>query len=87
MAIGSKGCFSCPPASSFCERCNSVAKDVMTYAHTLMGKEALEMLVVLRMNRALMEDMRNKYQSLTKQQFGMTLVELVEKDQQRMSSV
>ena len=77
MAVGSKGCIGFLPASSFCERCNSVAKDVMTDAHTLMGQEPLEMLVVLRMNRKFMEFMRSKYNSLTKQQFGMSLIELV----------
>ena len=87
MAVGSKGCIGFLPASSFCELCNSVAKDIMTDAHILMGEEALEMLVVLRMNRTFMEYMRKKYQSLTKQQFGMTLVELVEEEQQWMSSV
>ena len=87
MAMGSKGCIGFLPAASYCERCNSIAKDVMTDAHTLMDEEALEMLVVLRMNRTFMEHMRNKYQSLTKQQFGMTLVELVEKVQQKMLAV
>ena len=54
MAAGSKGCIGFLPAASFCERVNSVAKDVMTDAHTLMGVEALEMLVVLRINRNFM---------------------------------
>ena len=56
MAAGSKGCIGFLPAASFCERVNSVAKDVMTDAHTLMCDEALEMLVVLRINRKFMSD-------------------------------
>ena len=52
MASGSKGCISFLPAASFCERVNSVAKDVMTDAHLLMkDDDALKMMVVLRMNR------------------------------------
>ena len=46
-----------------------------------MGEEALEMMVVLRMNRKFMEYMRHKYSDLTKEQFGMSLVELVDGDQ------
>ena len=49
---------------------------VMTDAHTLMSDEELEMLVVLRMNRKFMEYMRSTFgQKLSKQPFGMTLVE------------
>ena len=55
MASGSKGCISFLPAASFCERVNSVAKDVMTDAHLLMKDDALEMMVVLRINREFME--------------------------------
>jgi len=80
MAAGSKGCIGFLPASSFCGRVNSVAKDVMTDAHTLMGREALEKLVVLRINREFMEYMRSKYNSLTKQQFGQTLVQIVKEN-------
>ena len=36
MAAGSMGCIGFLPAASFCQRANSVAKDVMTDAHTLM---------------------------------------------------
>ena len=76
MAAGSKGSIGFLPSQSFCERVNSIAKDVMTDAHTLMSDEELEMLVVLRMNRKFMEYMRSTYgQKLSKQPFGMTLVE------------
>jgi len=74
MAGGSKGCISFLPSQSFCERVNSIAKDVMTDAHTLMDDEELEMLVTLRMNRKFMEYMRGKYNHLSLQQFGKTLV-------------
>jgi len=78
MAQGSKGCIGFLPAASFCERVNSVAKDVMTDAHVLMGEKSLDKLVVLRINRGLMQYMRLKYNGLTQQQFGQTVVELVE---------
>ena len=77
MAMGLKDCVGFLPTASFCERCNSVAKEVMTDAYTLMGEEALEMLAVLQMNRVFMEHMRVK-SMLEKQQFGMPLVELDE---------
>ena len=86
MAVGSKGCIGFLPAASFCERCNSAAKDVMTDAHTLMGEEPLEMMVVLQMNRKFMEYMRSRYGSLTKEQFGMSLIEIVDCDQKMASS-
>ena len=58
MASGSKGCISFRSAVSFCERVNSVGKDVTTDAHLLMNGDALEMIVVLRMNHEFMEFMR-----------------------------
>ena len=80
MAAWSKGCISFLPAASFCERVNSVAKDVMTDAHLLMGDVALEMMVVLRINRNFMEFMRNKHNKVSQQQFGRTVIELAESE-------
>ena len=74
MASESKGAIRFLSAQSFCEWCNSIAKDVMSDAHTLMNDEDLEMMVVLRMNRKFMEYMRTHFSHLTKQQFGMTMV-------------
>ena len=51
-----------------------------------MGKEAPEMMVVLQMNRKFMEYMRSRYGSLTKEQFGMSLIEIVDGDQKMPSS-
>ena len=77
MSPGSKGYIGFLPAASLCERCNSVAKDVMTDAHCLMSQKSLEMMVVLRMNRNFMKYMHSKHSDLTQQQFEMTLVDLV----------
>ena len=87
MAVGSKGCIGFLPAASFCEQCSSAAKDVMTDAHTLMGEEPFEMMVVLQMNRKFMEYMSSKYSSLTKEQFGMPLIKIVDSDQKMPSSL
>ena len=75
MAAGSKGCIGFLPPASFCERVNSIAKYFMTDANTLMGVEALKMLVILQIHCNFMECMRSKYHHLTKQQFKMTVVE------------
>ena len=76
MASGSKGCISFLPAASFCERVNSVAKDVMTDAHLLMKHDALEMMVVLQMNHEFMEFMIKKHNNSSLQQYGKTIVEI-----------
>lgn len=47
---------------------------VMTNGNTLLGHEELEMIVVLRMNRAFMKYMRTHYNHLSKQDFAQTVV-------------
>ena len=44
------------------------------------------MMILLRMNRKFMEYMRSKYSGLTKEQFGMSLIEIVDCDQKMASS-
>ena len=83
MAAGSKGCIAFLPAASSCERVNSVAKDVMTGAHLLMKDNAVEKMLVLRINREFMEYMRKKHNNFTRQQFGRTVVELEETDEEK----
>ena len=51
-----------------------------------MGEEALEIMVVLRMNRKFMGYMHSKYSGLTKEQFGMSLIKIVDGDQKMPSS-
>jgi hypothetical protein len=53
--------------SSFCERINSVAEDVLTWgsAHCLIDAEReLEVAAVLRINRAFMEHMKEMHSDL-----------------------
>jgi hypothetical protein len=48
-------------ASSYAERINSAAALIMTDGRTLLGKELLEMCVLLRMNKVFMRFMRATY--------------------------
>ena len=50
--------------SSFCERMNSAAKNVMTEGRTLLSPQELEMMVVLRINRVFMEHMKLNHPEL-----------------------
>ena len=45
-------------AASFCERTNSIAKDVLDEGHTLLNDAELEGMVVLRANRNFMKPVR-----------------------------
>ena len=54
-------------ASSFCERINSVAKQVLTEGRSLLSEEELEMVVVLRVNKKFMEHMKAKHPELVRQ--------------------
>ena len=58
MAMDSNGYIGLLPTASFCEQCNSVAKDVVTDAHILIAKEAQGMLGVLQMNCVFMKHMQ-----------------------------
>jgi hypothetical protein len=50
--------------SSFCERINSVAKDILTEERTLLDERELEVVAVLRINRAFMEYMKEMHPGL-----------------------
>jgi len=77
MAGCSDGQIDALNAESFAERAISGANLVMTDGNTLLGDKELEMLVVLRMNRELMEFMRREYADEIKltQPYNMTVVE------------
>ena len=51
-------------SSSFCERINSVAKDILTEERTLLDERELEMVAVLRINRTSMEYMKEMHPDL-----------------------
>jgi hypothetical protein len=48
-------------ASSFCERMISVGNDVMPDGRAVLGDDLVEMVTVLRMNRAFMKMMKEKH--------------------------
>ena len=78
MASCSYGQIGALNAESFCERTLRVAGHVMDEGNTLLGDAELEMLTILRMNRAFMEFMRQHYPELTRsladQHFGKSVV-------------
>ena len=48
-------------AASFCERMNSIAKDIMDDGHTLLDSKELECMVILRANREFMKKVRGDW--------------------------
>ena len=60
-------------AESFAERTYRCAKDILTDGNSLLSHEKLGKVVVLRMNRRFMEQMRVKYSNISKQRFNLTL--------------
>jgi hypothetical protein len=54
-------------SSSFCERINSVAKDILTEERTLLDERELEMAAVLRINRTSMEYMKEVHPDLVQE--------------------
>ena len=56
----------------------SAANLVVNDGNTLLSDRHVEMLTILRMNRAFMEFMRANYNSVARQQFGASIVDMVE---------
>ena len=54
-------------ASSFCERINSVAKQVLTEGLIFLSEEELELVVVLRVNKKFMAHLKAKHLELVRQ--------------------
>jgi len=69
MATCSKGSIGSLLASSFCERINSCANQVLTLGNTLLGDGEMEKLVMCRMNRDFMVFMRKNYLQVADEQF------------------
>ena len=74
MAMSSRGQIGTLLAESFCERILSQSNLVLVDGNTLLSDEELEMVVVLRMNRAFMKYMRTHYNHLSKQDFANTVI-------------
>ena len=85
MATFSKGSVGCLLASSFCERINSCANQVVTDGNTLLSDKEMEMVVMLRMNETFITFMRKQYPHVAREQYGqfgtvLTTKEKVEDD-------
>jgi hypothetical protein len=50
-------------AASYCERMNSIAKDILDEGHSLLNDAELEGMVILRMNRTFMKHVRGKWRT------------------------
>ena len=61
MSTSSKGFIGSLLASSFCERINSCANQILTLGNTLLGDGVMEKLVMCRMNQDFMVFMRKNY--------------------------
>ena len=69
MATCSKGSIGSLLASSFCERINSCANQVLTLGNTLLDDGEMEKLVMCRMNQDFMVFMRKNYPQVSDEQF------------------
>jgi len=74
MATHSRGSIGSLLSSSFAERINSAANLVLTKGNSVLDPVTVDMLVVLRMNRSFMQHMREKYKTLSKQAFNVSVV-------------
>ena len=70
MATSSKGQLGALMAESFCERCISAANMISTDSNVRLGDEEIDMLVVLKMNKKIMDFMRTNYGKEIKKEFG-----------------
>ena len=77
MATCSRGSIRSFLASSFCERINSCANQVLTLGNSLLSDVEMEKLVMCRMNRDFITFMRKHYPDVAKEQFefGTVLTE------------
>ena len=69
MATCSKGSIGFLLTSSFCERINSCANQVLTLGNTLLSDGEMEKLVMCRMNRDFMVFTRKNYPQVADEQF------------------
>jgi len=69
MATCSKGSIGSLLTSSFCERINSCANQVLTLGNTLLGDGEMKKSVMSRMNRDIMVFMRKNYPQVADEQF------------------
>ena len=61
MARAGAGSIGTLTSEIYCERCFSAANIIMDNGNTLLGKDSVEHLVILRMNKDFMKYMRNNH--------------------------
>ena len=62
-------------ASSFCERINSCANQILTLGNTLLGDGEMQKLVLCRMNQDFIVFMRKNYPQVTDEQFEFGILQ------------
>jgi len=74
MATCSKGSIGSLLSSSFCERINSCANQVLAFGSTLLGDGEMEKLVMCRINRDFKVFMRKNYPQVADEQFEFDIL-------------
>ena len=82
MATCSKGSIGSLLASSFCERINSCANQILTLGNTLLGYGEMEKLVMCRMNRDFIVFMRKYYPQVAYKQFEFGILKAEDNEEE-----
>ena len=82
MATCSKGSIGSLLASSFCERINSCANQVLTLGNTLLSDGEMEKLVMCRMNEDFIVFMRQQYPEVANEQFEFGILKAEDNEEE-----
>ena len=81
MATCPKGSIESLLVSSFCERINSCANQVLTLRNTLLSDGEMEKLVMCHMNRDFIAFMRKNYPQVDDEQFEFGMLKTEDNEQ------
>lgn len=82
MATCSKGSIGSLLASSFCERINSCANQVLTLGNTLLSDGEMEKLVMCPMNEDFIVFMRQQYPEVANEQFEFGILKAEDNEEE-----
>ena len=82
MATCSKGSIGYLLTSSFCERINSCANQVLTLGNTLLSDGEMEKLVMCRMNEDFIVFMRQQYPEVANEQFEFGILKAEDNEEE-----
>ena len=82
MATCSKGSIGSLLASSFCERINSCANQVLTLGNTLLSDGEMEKLVMCHMNEDFIVFMRQQYPEVANEQFEFGILKAEDNEEE-----